>query len=126
MCLSPGPLGVSALAMVAGPLDLIPGCLDAWWERHMLAPSAQIPPIAFRGSLTLQEFDLCLVHQDTAEGCAQGLWPLAGRPAREADVVSAAPGGTKSGNQQRVIYSVPLAPHLNRCQRVANTVGGRH
>lgn len=29
-------------------------------------------------------------------------------------------------NQQRVIYSVPPAPRLNRCQRVANVPGGRH
>lgn len=94
LCLSPGPLGVSALAI--GGRSSRP---DSWLPGHIVGESytpsiRQICPIAFQGfshfaGVTIYVWFIKIRLRASLKVC--GCWP-----APETGVVSATPGGTKS------------------------------
>lgn len=78
---------------MAGPLDLIRGCLNAWRETHTLhSPDPPNSILGFSHSAGVTIY-VWFIKIRLSESGARGLWLLAGR---EAGVASAAHGGIKS------------------------------
>lgn len=124
--LSPGPLGDSALA-IGGRSSRTDSRLPGHMVGESYTPSLHLPdlPDSISGfshfaGVTIYVWFIKIRLRAALKVC--GCRPAPGKLAWSLQH----PVEPNPCNQQRVIYSVPLAPHLNRCQRVANAVGGRH